>query len=48
MNKTLVISVLALHLSFSSSQLKATPYASAVTNDAGTIRFILNEDAGNV
>ena len=30
------------------STLQATPYASAVTNDSGTIRFILNEDAGSV
>ena len=26
----------------------AVPYASGVTNNAGTVSFILNEDAGNV
>jgi hypothetical protein len=40
--------VLAALLSFLPAALQATPYASGVTNDAGTIRFILNEDAHDV
>src|SRR4051794_24182568 len=30
------------------STVQAHPYASGITNSAGTIRFILNENAGNV
>jgi len=30
------------------SPVSAVPYASGVTNNAGTVSFILNEDAGNV
>jgi hypothetical protein len=38
----------AVLLSSAGSRLSATPYASGITNTAGTISFILNESADNV
>lgn len=43
-----LFSIVALTALLFASSAKATPYASSVTNDNGTIRFILNEDAGDV
>ncbi len=40
--------VLAGVLALGPASLRATPYASSVTNDAGTVRFVLNEDADAV
>lgn len=48
MKNPLRLTALAALLSLLPLQLSATPYASGVTNDAGTVRFILNEDADNV
>jgi hypothetical protein len=39
---------LVLALLSTSSVIEATPYASGVTNAAGTVSFVLNEDADNV
>lgn len=47
MKKILSLAAITAAL-FSTPLVQATPYASAVTNDNGTIRFILNEDSGNV
>jgi len=38
----------ALLMGAAPSALRATPYASGITNDSGTISFILNESADNV
>lgn len=35
-------------LTLATSALRATPYASGITNNAGTVSFILNESADNV
>ena len=48
MKRTLIPTLTAALLACFTSQLQATPYAAAVTNDAGTVRFILNEDAASV
>jgi hypothetical protein len=44
----LCLAVAALATVFSIQTLKATPYASCITNNAGTIQFYLNESGGNV
>ena len=43
--KRLILFVL---ITLTSASTQATPYASGLTNNAGVVSFILNEDAGNV
>ena len=44
----LSLATLALSLALTTQSSKATPYASGVTNSAGTISFVLNESGGSV
>ncbi len=43
-----VVAALGLLALAAPSALRATPYASGITNDSGTVSFILNESADNV
>src|SRR6476620_9960086 len=48
LNKTITRAMMAFAIVASSQIAKATPYSSGVTNNAGTVSFILNENADNV
>ena len=46
--KNLIVLITAAFLLMTALPLHATPYASGLTNNAGTVSFFLNEDADNV
>ncbi len=47
-NASLKFALTATAIGLSLGAALANPYASAITNDNGTIRFYLNESGGNV